>query len=178
MAFSHNPDHVGFRAPRLPALLFAMLMVAGFAAPIACSSSSSSGGFSCDGKSKCANDPTGDANACKKGLADTKCGTLFVALGECLANAPCGTDGKTDTSKCVAESVAWLTCTTSGDAGSDAAPDLGPDASDAVSDSVTEAASDVASDAPSDAAADLGTDAPDAPATDAAKDVSPDVPPA
>ena len=97
-----------------PALVGALAIVI---LPAGCSSS---GGFSCEGKSKCTNDPPpSDAaiKACNDALKGP-CGEKFKKQGECFASAACTVEMKTDVSKCTKETSDWLLCLqTSGDGG-------------------------------------------------------------
>ena len=65
-----------------------------------------------------------DADACVKSKSDAKCGAAYTDLIKCVgSNAPCGADGKVDTSKfataCKTQSDAYGKCLTpaAGDAG-------------------------------------------------------------
>ena len=110
-----------------------VVLASAFSAIVGCSSSDSGGsttdgGSSTDGspgggddlcavKSKCPSDPPESATdlaACRKLMADSKCGSLFRAYVQCaIANQTCDASGKDDGNyggKCTSQSDASDSC--------------------------------------------------------------------
>lgn len=82
----------------------------------ACSSDSDSGP-DCAAKSKCANQPASDVNACNKAANDSRCGGLYKTMLSCFQkNETCNASGATDLnaldSICAAQREDWTRCTT------------------------------------------------------------------